>query len=552
MKNKIFSFLFFWIVLTPLLFPLSIYSQSKNDSIAHYYKLVLNPNSSEDLPKAINFYTKKKETDNVANDTLHLLNDLRMIAIAEYKIGNIYDSEAAAVEALALVEKSPKLDTLNQTRIAILNQLGKTYRAGKNYEKAIEIYNDALKLHPNHKDSITIINNKGNIYKDQHNYAEALKQYHILQNNKNHINDSLQLAQVLDNMGYVQSKLGKPEALPNLTRALQIRESFNDLDETYSSYKNLALYYFDRKDKDKALKYANKAYNLANAVNSITYLQDALSLFAIMDENPKIVEFKKITDSIAKEKQLAENKNAFIKYNVEKEQKNTAAAQLQQEKERGQKVLYMTLGIFTLIMAIFVILLLRARHKKEKIRQVYNTEARISKKVHDEVANDLYHVMVKIQGNTPANDEVLDDIENIYNKTRDISKENSAVELSEDFTEQLSDLLLSYKNQQTTVITQNISKMNWKAVSDIKKITVFRILKELMTNMSKHSQASLVALSFSQNNNKINITYSDNGVGCQIKNKNGLQNAENRIQTLNGTIIFESKPNEGFKAKIIL
>ncbi len=126
------------------------------------------------------------------------------------------------------------------------------------------------------------------------------------------------------------------------------------------------------------------------------------------------------------------------------------------------------------------------------------------------------------------------------------------MEVSENFTEQLSDLLLSYKNDQTAVITQNISKMNWNTVSDLKKIAIYRVLKELMTNMSKHSHASLVALSFSQNSNKTNIVYSDNGVGCQIKNKNGLQNAENRIQTLNGTIIFESKPNEGFKAKITL
>ncbi len=535
-----------------LLSPLSLYSQSKKDSTFHYYKLILNPKTSEDLPKAINFYTKKKEVDNKRKDTLNLLNDLRMIAIAEYKIGNIYDSEEAAVEALAIVERSSKLDTLIQTRKAILNQLGQVYRMNKNYEKALEVYNNVLKLNPSHNEKIIIINNKGNIYKDQHKYKEALKQYRLLLNNKNHINDSLQYAQVLDNMGYVQSKLGNPEALPNLTKALQIRESFNEFDKTYSSYKNLALYYIDRKNKDEALKFANKAYNLANTLNSITYLQDALSLFAIMDEDPKIVEFKKITDSISKEKQLAENKNAFIKYNVEKEQKNTALAQLQQEKERSQKFLYMSLVIFATVLAAIAIMLLRVRHKKEKIRQVYNTEARISKKVHDEVANDLYHIMVKIQSNNLKKEEVLDDIENIYNKTRDISKENSAVEVSTNFEVQLSDLLLSYKNDQTTVITKNISKMNWKTVSDIKKITVYRVLKELMTNMSKHSQASLVALSFTQIDNKITISYSDNGIGCNIKNKNGLQNAENRIQTLNGTIKFESKPQEGFKAKITL
>src|SRR5690606_41318981 len=56
--------------------------------------------------------------------------------------------------------------------------------------------------------------------------------------------------------------------------------------------------------------------------------------------------FKKITDSIAEEKQVAENKNAFIKYNVEKERNNTVEAQLNHKEEKAQKLLYMSLGIF--------------------------------------------------------------------------------------------------------------------------------------------------------------------------------------------------------------
>src|SRR5690606_14948987 len=248
MKNKLCSFLFFCTVLDSLLFPISSYCQARNDSTTHYYNLVLNPKSSEDLPKAINFYNSKKEHDYSQKDTINLIHDLRMIAIAEHKIGNIYDSEEAAVKALSLVDGLPNLDHLREIRIGILNQLGIIYRSNKNYEKALEVYNNLLALHPSHKDSISIINNKGNIYKDQQKYAEALMQYRILINDKNNINDSLQLALVLDNLGFVQSKLGDPEALSNLNKALQIREKYNELDKTYSSYKNLALYYFDRKN----------------------------------------------------------------------------------------------------------------------------------------------------------------------------------------------------------------------------------------------------------------------------------------------------------------
>ena len=80
----------------------------KYDSTSYYYKLILNPNSSDDLPNAINFYRGKKEKDNIKNDTLNLLHDLRMIARAEYNIGNLYESEAAAVEALSLLDSYHK------------------------------------------------------------------------------------------------------------------------------------------------------------------------------------------------------------------------------------------------------------------------------------------------------------------------------------------------------------------------------------------------------------------------------------------------------------
>ncbi|MCB0468222.1 MAG: ATP-binding protein, partial [Aequorivita sp.] len=194
----------------------------------------------------------------------------------------------------------------------------------------------------------------------------------------------------------------------------------------------------------------------------------------------------------------------------------------------------------------------RIKHKKEKIVQVHNTETRISKKVHDEVANDVYHLMAKIQGNTTDNEELLDDLEMIYNKTRDISKENSAIEIQENFSDQLNDLLLSYQTDKVKIVTRNISKIDWNTISEIKKTTIYRVLQELMTNMKKHSNATAVVLSFQQNKKNISIEYTDNGTGSDLKNKNGLLNAENRIKTLNGTIIFESKPNKGFKAKINL
>jgi signal transduction histidine kinase len=158
--------------------------------------------------------------------------------------------------------------------------------------------------------------------------------------------------------------------------------------------------------------------------------------------------------------------------------------------------------------------------------------------------------MAKIQSAPEPNDLVLDDLEKIYNRTRDISKETSAVELDNDFNMVINDLLLSYKTEDVNVITKNNSKIDWEVLSDIKKITVYRVLQELMTNMRKHSKASIVVLSFHQIHKKITISYTDNGVGSSAVKNNGLQNAENRIKAIKGSFTFDSKVNKGFKAQI--
>jgi len=483
-------------------------------------------------------------------DTLNAIQALRLLAIGYYHLGEVYDSETAAVEALNLLENSQRQDTMIENRKAIFNQLGQLYRATDNYDKALEIYQQALQYAQNEKDSIALMNNKANIFKDRNDFKRAANILQEAYKKMGVVTDSLRLAFILDNLGHAQSQINNPEALINLKKAQNIREMRNHTTGLYSSYHNLALHYFHQNLKDTALQYAEKAYQTAGVLNSPTYVEEALSLFVLMNENPKIVRFKKLTDSLAREKQLAENKNAHIKYNVEKERKKTSEALFLKEKEKTQKIIFFAIATIIFLASIFVYFTQRIKHKKEKIVQVHKTEARISKKVHDEVANDVYHLMVKIQGKVTDETVLLDDLERIYSKTRDISKENSAIDFDIDFSLQLKDLLLNYQNENVTIATRNISKIEWNDISEIKKTAIYRVLQELMTNMKKHSQATAVVLIFQQIGKKINVEYTDNGIGCMLNNKNGLQNAENRIQAINGTITFDSEPGKGFKSKI--
>ncbi|MDF4203857.1 ATP-binding protein [Maribacter sp. SA7] len=526
-------------------------AQTPTDSSFIYRKAIIEPAEPQDLPSAIHYYTKKKEIDLDLNDTLNAIYDLRLLSIAEFKIGNNFSSEDHVVEALNLIEAMATKDTLINSRVGLYNQLGRIYRTSKNPTEAIKTFDKALEIANKLKDSVVILNNKANIYKDELNYNKAFEIYTFLTTKKSQLKP-YEYTLVVDNLGHVQSKLNLPEALQNLKDALVLREENNDFIGLHASNTHLAEYYLDRNDTIKAATYAKKALELSDKINSSSFKLDAISTLMKMDKNPLIHEYKKLTDSIANAKQIAENKNAFLKYNVAEEQKKTQASILLQEIESRKRLAYQALAFIIFLILIGSYFIYRNRYRKAKIEEIYKTETRIAKKVHDEVANDMYKVMTSLENNLGANNAILDEMEKIYTKTRDISRENSAIDLSEDFGLQLNDLLLGYKNDQVKVITRNLSKMPWNTVPELKKTTIYRVLQELMTNMRKHSQATFVTLVFKKEGSKMIINYKDNGVGCDLFKKNGLQHTESRIASINGTINFESKQGDGFKASIII
>ena len=185
--------------------------------------------------------------------------------------------------------------------------------------------------------------------------------------------------------------------------------------------------------------------------------------------------------------------------------------------------------------------------------EVYKTEERIAKKIHDEVANNMVNIMNKVQYTENPKEALLDDLEKVYLLTRDISHQNNSIETGTHFEPFLKSMLTSFNSNITTVILKDIQKVELSVMAKEKQIELYRILQELMVNMRKHSDATLVAITFKKDDSHISINYSDNGKGLDLKElkfKNGLKNVETRIKSIHGTITFDTSLNNGFKAFI--
>lgn len=530
----------------------SLYAQKIIDSTDFYGKVLLHPDESSDVEAAFSYFEKQIELDLHNNDTMKAVKKLRYMVIGQIEMGALYESEETATRALNLLDSMPTDSLVTIAKKGLYNHLGMVYRMLKSPTNAFHFYDETLKICKNAKDSMVVLNNKGNLYGDLGNYELAQQQFITVYEISLRNADSMNQARALSNLGFSQSKLQQPEALDNILHALKIRLRGNDLSGIYSSYIHLAQYYHDRDQGKEAVEYAEKAYTIAHQINSPSYIKNSLSNLLKIKNDPISQEYIKLNDSIKLAKLQNQNKYAGMQYNLSKEKKKTEENRLLQEKEKRKKQGFQFLGILLLIAIVAIYLIQRAHNRKNTIRQIFQTESRISKRVHDEVANDIYHLMTKTQFTSPELDLLLDDLEEIYNKTRDISRENADMILEDDFGTQLKNFLQSFQQEGTVITTQNISQVNWKTLNTIKKTTIYRVLQEIMINMNKHSKASQVLVSFNKSGKKLQVKYVDNGVGCQLKNKNGLANMESRIEAVGGSIIFDTSPQNGFKITLTI
>ncbi|WP_226583531.1 sensor histidine kinase [Halobacillus litoralis] len=134
-------------------------------------------------------------------------------------------------------------------------------------------------------------------------------------------------------------------------------------------------------------------------------------------------------------------------------------------------------------------------------------------------------------------------------------------ELRPAFIEELG-LVQSLKNlihqyQLRSNFTVYFSNERFDAYLDQERIlAIFRVVQELLTNAMKHSEAKIVKLSLSNDDNQVILLYSDNGKGMNSFVKRdlfshiGLSGIEQRVNGLNGNIEIETAPGEGFKTII--
>ncbi|WMI64731.1 hypothetical protein RBH94_11745 [Aestuariibaculum sp. YM273] len=532
-------------------------AQQKQDSTQIYYTAIKDFKDINLSTKAFDYFQRKVDKALEDNKSEAAAYYLELIAFGQYRMGFLDQSEQYTIQALKILDGVEQQSKTKVARERLYNQLGIIYRNLRDYNNSNNYFKKALTLNENPDNIIATVTNIANNYADQDDYKKAVEVLSPLYKKALAIQDISSKVVFIDNLGYYKTKTGDDNGLELMKMALVMRRQSQMLTGLFSSYRHMSLFYLNQDKRLKAKPFIDSLEIIGRRIGTPSYESEALKLKLSLENHPDLNTYIDLNEQIENERLARENKFAAIKYNVAQKERQLMAkeqelkiTELEKEKEKNLKLFYLALGFLILFVSVFFMMILKIRYKKDKVKQVYLTEARISKKVHDEVANDVYQVMSRLQTTPKVNDDILDDLESIYFKTRDISKENSTIDLNENYLSILKDLLLGYRTASVNIITKGINQVPWEQIDDIKKITLYRVFQELMVNMKKHSGASNVVLSFKFENNNIQIAYTDNGQGCKLLKGTGIQNMENRIKSINGTIIFESESGRGFKSKI--
>lgn len=479
------------------------------------------------------------------------------MAIIQCDNGDYFGSIETSLEADTLLAK--KNDKMAAGFLAAnYNNLAIASNKLKNFDQAEHFYQLALKYVTDPENKKVYYNNIGDVLITKGDYKNALRNLEVALR----VKDSMSYARALNNWAYAKNSEDRNfNPVPYYIKALKIRLKDGNKYGLNSSYVNLCDYYAV-KDPAVSLRFAKQMKQAAQEAGSAPDLMEAIKRIIILDKNNYLKNFQTynaLNTEIQLNSSKAKNQFALIRYGVEKSRAENSMLKVE-KLESQKKMIFLAVIAAVLIMIIVAVIIAskkrRKRLQQEKDLEVKNTELKYSKKVHDVVANGLYHIMVEIENNPEVDKKtVLNGIEKLYEESRDIAKDDHDSVSHQEFSQRLYEMLVSYSSDHQRMLVIGNTPQIWERISAENQMEIFYVLRELMVNMRKHSQAKFASLIFEVLEEILHVKYTDNGIGMTSAGtlkKSGLQNMENRIEKLGGTFNFEPNHKGGLMIDILI
>lgn len=526
-------------------------------------------------------------------------NNFQTLALAYNQLGLIKNNESNYPVAIQLFLKSLKISEkngLNEKSITLKN-LGNLFLSQNDTIQAIKYYKEDYQFT---KDKELIADHFGScnnlaVIERKKNPGLALQYF----------NTALSIAKQLDHkkwqydidinlaVFFMSDNKYKNfnQALSHLNAAKMLIKDIGDSSLYFLYYYNSGGYYYKKGQYSEAIDCYLKAEKISKDPKitldyRISLMDDLNNVLEKNGDYKKAYQYQKIYHKLNDRifsVEKAKNINEIItKYEVGK--KNNQIQLLNQQKEfqdKKSKLVMVTSLLCILILIGFLYFGYKRSQFQKKLRHQENINHqqekekllqdqklnemsalikgqdfernRIAKDLHDGVAGDLAGIKLLLaKENVDLNNKNLEKIQEnisvVFQEIRQISHNLSINNLKDkNLKNLLLDLEATYRIRNEFNFDVHIFPEDaLDDLSESNKINIYRILQELLNNISKHANATEAELSINRHLNDINIIITDNGIGFNIDKKGvGLKNIQERLETISGEINIQSDSDKG-------
>lgn len=475
-------------------------------------------------------------------------------------LGNLYLRQKDTLKSLSYYNENIS----NAEKHLLYNELIKGYMncavlfSEKDVQKSIKYYNKALTLSQQSKDLYSEFNlhiNLSELYLSSNNKSDLLKVY-------NHLSSAKKIQQLLNDTsllfylnfnfgGYFRKEKQYEKALTYYQLALHQSNKNVNSDQLLNLYKTISETYFLKEDFKNALVFKNKQY--------------------------------KLSDSIFTEKKNRDFNEIQTKYQVDK--KNLKIQLLTKEKiiEKDRRKWTFVVGLLIITALLLALFFFKNRiktqkiildkeneiHKQEVVRLEQEKELkrivglvegqdqernRVAKEIHDGIGGALAGIKLELsQCNSELKSEKIDVVVSKMSKAfSDLRLISHNLSLNSLKDKNLENLIIDLKNEyenrdefQVEVVVFPPNSIN--KIKESAKHQIYRVIQELLSNVSKHAKAKTVFLNFTMHDDFFNIIVEDDGSGFNSDDRKGigLSNIAERLSSVEAVYTIESCIGKG-------
>lgn len=534
--------------------------------------------------------------------------DSSRLVRANFNIGVSYSGLENYPEAIGYFlraadyyEKKSKMDKVGMCD----NELSILFRQTKDYEKAVFYGKRAIELYRKYRteEKVSIpLQNLSVVYQSMHQTEKAKPLLdEALAINKKYGIEYGEL-NVLINLVDLNFHQNEPaNYLKDVNRILYLSRKMEDKESECDGLLDAAIFYMRNNQLAIAQIKADSALEIANASNLKSLKQSSYMVLSHIayaaHEYSKALKYDDHAD-LAQEEAIAEDINrnvAELQTKYETAKKETQIQHLKTEQQLQEltiqkKRTYNTLMIMIIIALLVIGLLFYRNYKRkqslllaeqelqqqkivalEQEKQLMATEAvlqgqeeersRLAKDLHDGLGgilsgakyslNNMKDNAIITPESAAAFERTMTIIDQSISELRRVAHNMTPERLvNQSLSDALADVFAQFSGSSALDINYHLFGFEHLELDNSVKVTVYRIIQELLNNIVKHAAAQNVIVQLIAKDNKIGITVEDNGKGFDtelLDNAKGIgyKNIQSRLSYLKGKIDIQSKVGQG-------